>query len=685
MFDLEKDLNPAQLEAVTTTEGKVLVIAGAGSGKTRTIVYRLAYLLDKGVPPGSILLLTFTRKAAYEMLNRSSKLIKQKVDGIIGGTFHSFANLMLRKFSSAIGINRDFTILDQSDSEDIIKQIVELKNIKKERSFPKKNTIFSIISKSRNKELSILALLEKEFPHLERFLEDLVFIAKEYEKFKSKHNFLDYDDLLFFLEKLLKENEEIRSYLRLRFKYVMVDEYQDTNLIQGRILHLLVGEDGNVMAVGDDAQAIYSFRGATVENILRFPKQFPDAKIIKLEQNYRSTQPILELTNNILDKALRKYKKVLFSERKKGPKPQLIRPYNDIEQAEAVFQKINSLLNEYNPNEIAVLFRSGFESYQLEMVLNKNGIKYQKFGGMKFTESAHIKDVLAFLRLLHNPDDFLAWQRVMGLLYGIGPKKAVKLFEAHNREDHSVLYNVRKKNPEFDSFMELMEKIDKEDVPLSILEKVVNYYIPLLKENYPDDYPRRLAGLDQLLQIISNYDDLGIFLNDITLDPPESEDNVDEKNLLTLSTIHSAKGLEWSCVLIIDLVENRFPSRHALMDEELMEEERRLFYVACTRAKDFLCLFAPKTLYNRYSNTNDPVSISPFIKDLNPSLYEEVSYNSFCFENEIETKQDETLYCTHKIFGRGKIISFIDSNKCKVYFPGFGEKILLKSYLKIEN
>ena len=681
MFDLEKNLNPAQLEAVTTTEGKVLVIAGAGSGKTRTIVYRLAYLLDKGVPPGSILLLTFTRKAAYEMLNRSSELIRQKIDGIIGGTFHSFANLMLRKFSSAIGISNDFTILDQSDSEDIIKQIIELKDIKKEKSFPKKSTIFSIISKSRNKDVPISILLEKEFPHLDRFLEDLILIAKEYEKFKLKHNFLDYDDLLFFLERLLKENEDIRSYLRLRFRYIMVDEYQDTNLIQGRILYLLVGKDGNVMAVGDDAQAIYSFRGATVENILSFPKQFPDAKIIKLEQNYRSTQPILDLTNNILDKAIRKYKKTLFSERKKGPKPQLIRPFNDIKQAEAVFEKIKSLLNKYSINDIAVLFRSGFESYQLEMVLNKNNIKYQKFGGMKFTESAHIKDVLAFLRLLYNSEDFLAWQRIMGLLYGIGPKKSAKLFEIYNKKDHSALYDFRKKNPEFDSFMDLMEKLDRKDVPLNILEKVVNFYIPLLKENYPDDYPRRLAGLDQLLQIISNYDDLGVFLNDIILDPPESENGVEGKNLLTLSTIHSAKGLEWPCVLIIDLVENRFPSRHALMDEELMEEERRLFYVACTRAKDFLCLFAPKNLYNRYSNTNDPVGISPFVKELNPCLYEEI----FPDENKKDTRQNKTLYCTHKLFGKGKIISFIGSDKCKVYFPGFGEKILLKSYLRIEN
>ncbi len=685
MFDLEKDLNPAQLEAVTTTEGKVLVIAGAGSGKTRTIVYRLAYLIDMGIHPSSILLMTFTRKAAQEMLNRSSILLRQRVDGIVGGTFHSFANFVLRKFSTALGIQRDFTILDQMDSEDIIKQVIELKRIKKDKSFPKKSTIFSIISKSRNKELDLEDMVRIEYPHLQIFLEDLELIAKEYHLFKQKHSFLDYDDLLFFLERLLLENQDIKDYLQMRFKYIMVDEYQDTNLVQGRILSLLAGDVGNVMAVGDDAQAIYSFRGATVENILNFPKQFPNAKIIKLEQNYRSTQPILELTNCILNSALRKYKKNLFSTIKEGPKPQLIRPINDLAQADAVFKKIQELSLEYPLEEIAVLFRSGYQSYHLEIILNKNGIKYKKFGGMRFTESAHIKDVLAFLRFFYNPADYLAWQRIMGLLYGIGPKKAAKFFEAYHKEDLSFLHRARKKNPAFDSFMELVEKLGKADSPLEIMEQVLTFYTPILKENYTDDYPKRIVGLDQLMQIVSNYSDLATFLNEITLDPPESLEDIDRTRLLTLSTIHSAKGLEWSCVIIIDLVEDRFPSKYALMDAELLEEERRLFYVACTRAKRFLGLFAPKALYNRYLETNERVRISPFIDELDPSLYHEVAENVEPVNVDVDYGKKEIVYCKHKVFGEGKILSFLGSDKCKVFFPGFGEKIMLLSYLDIKK
>ncbi|MDY7000909.1 MAG: ATP-dependent helicase, partial [Thermodesulfobacteriota bacterium] len=414
MIKYKKELNPAQWEAVSAIHGPVLVIAGAGSGKTRTIVYRLAHLVDQGAEPESILLLTFTRKAAHEMLNRAEELLGQGMSRTMGGTFHSLAYAMLRRFSGASGISEGFTVMDRPDAESVIRQVRDEFGLGKgERSFPKKRTVIELISKSKNKETPLPDLLQKEACHLLPFADDIQKISVKYAEFKAAHGLLDYDDLLFDFERLLTGNEAARDFVRFKYRFVMVDEYQDTNLVQARLVKLLSGEEQNVMVVGDDAQSIYAFRGANVYNILNFPDMFPQAKLIRLEQNYRSTQPILDLANRVLEQAEDRFPKNLFTTRANGTRPRLFRTHSDKSQANAVLTRIRELSRTYPLSEIAVLFRAGYHSYPLEILLNKLGVKFQKYGGVKFSEAAHVKDALAYLRLLQNPADLPSWQRVL--------------------------------------------------------------------------------------------------------------------------------------------------------------------------------------------------------------------------------------------------------------------------------
>ncbi len=693
MINLEKNLNEAQYQAVTTIYGPVLVIAGAGSGKTRTIVYRLAHLVNMGVNPSSILLLTFTKKAAHEMLLRAGKLLGSKMEGVSGGTFHSFANMVLRKFAREIGYSPEFNILDQTDSEDIIKQIKDSNNIGvKDKSFPKKKTIFSLISRMRNREISLEEATVSSSPHLLIYLDDMEKIYDEYTKFKKQHNLMDYDDLLFNLEMLLVSREDILDFLRIKYNFIMVDEYQDTNLVQGRLISLLGGDGGNVMAVGDDAQSIYSFRGATVRNILDFTKVFPDCKIIKLEQNYRSIQSILDFSNEILRNAQEKYEKKLIAVREKGPFPEIVYTLSDRTQAILVVNKIIELSREYPLNEMAVLFRAGYQSYPIEVELNKHGIKYKKFGGMKFSEAAHIKDVLSYLKLIHNPSDYIAWQRVMCLIPKIGPKTVKKMYDSF-LSDKRYIESICKSNEKVREVMELISDEGLKDLkPKDIINRVISIYTPYFMEQYHDDYPRRQAGLDELIQLSSSYEDLATFLSDVTLEPPDSyaEDDPLEQ-YVTLSTIHSAKGLEWDIVMIIDMVEDRFPSRLSQMEPEGIEEERRLFYVAATRARDRLYIYSPKSLV---SKNGEPYAtrVSLLIDELPSTVYMEFheNYTGGIIPKKRPLKKDNSQrkqipkWCSHKIFGRGKILGVIPPNKYKVFFAGFGIKVILKQYLELE-
>jgi DNA helicase-2/ATP-dependent DNA helicase PcrA len=547
----------------------------------------------------------------------------------------------------------------------------------------------------RNKEISLEEAVISASSHLLIYLEDMEKIFKEYTIFKKEHNLMDYDDLLFNLETLLLEHKDILDFLRIRYQFIMVDEYQDTNLVQGRLVSLIAGEDGNVMAVGDDAQSIYSFRGATVRNILDFTKKFPGAKIIKLEQNYRSVQSILDFSNEILKNAKEKYEKKVFAVKGKGVRPQVVYTISDQSQAKLVVDKIIELSSIYPLNEIAVLFRAGYESYPIEVLLNKNGIKYKKFGGMKFSEAAHIKDVIAYLKLIYNPADYIAWQRVFCFLPKIGPKTVKKMYDSYF-SDKNYLLKISRSNPGVRETLDLITGFKAENLkPRDILEQVIEFYKPFFIERFHDDYPRRQAGLDELMQLASAYEDLELFLSDITLEAPDSL-SIDDplEQYVTLSTIHSAKGLEWDVVMIIDMVEDRFPSRLSQLEEEGMEEERRLFYVATTRARERLILYSPKTLSSKFGDLY-PVRPSPLLEELDKNVFDEFHENYTGGVIKSSPKKQKTveqrgekkhngMWCIHKVFGRGKVIGFIPPNKYKVYFAGFGMKVILRDYVELE-
>lgn len=698
MIDYEKSLNPAQLEAVTTTQGPVLVIAGAGSGKTRTIVFRLAHLVERGIVPENILLLTFTRKAANEMLLRAGDLLGRKLGSVSGGTFHGFCYLLLRKFAGVLGYNNGFQIMDSGDCEEIIRGIrSELKLGKGDRSFPRNRTILSLISKARNKETPLETLIEKDAFHLREYAEDIGDVEKAYCIEKQRLCLLDYDDLLFFTERLLEEHNEVLSFVRGIYRFIMVDEYQDTNLVQARLARQIASHQGNIMVVGDDAQSIYGFRGADVGNILDFPNLFPGARTVRLEENYRSTQPILNLTNDILAHMEKKFDKKLFSSRTDGPEPELIRPVSDMSQARTVLSRIVELGREYPLHEIAVLFRAGYHSYPLEVELNKASIPYQKFGGIKFSEAAHIKDVLSLVRMVGDSPDFLAWKRGLGLLPGVGPKTAERLYRAYEQGSHEDLLAFARKNKDFAELREVLSGLGKlENEPSRVVSAIIEFYRPYLEKQYAEDLPKRLSGLEQLEQIVSGYNDLGLFLADMVLENPDPLRAGAREDALVLSTIHSAKGLEWSAVMVIDLVEDRFPSRHAMLDPGEMDEERRLLYVACTRARDYLGLFVPASVYHRGSGFNQPVSESPFINELSSPCFQELRENYLgslkAPENVSRPERGRgdrpvpaSAYCRHKIFGRGKIVMTMPPNKYKVNFPGFGLKVINADYLEIEE
>lgn len=750
MIDIST-LNPAQLEAVTAPDGPVLVIAGAGSGKTRTIVHRLAWLAEQGVPASDMLLLTFTRKASREMLLRATDLLGYSIGGVHGGTFHSFAFSVLRQYRPAWA-EGPVTVMDSADSASAIQQCKErLKVGKGDRSFPKTQTIISfpktqtiigLLSKARNKEISIGDVLQRDAQHLLPHADALESIGEAYRGYRRQHGLLDYDDLLFELEDLLKGDPEagregLAERFRERYRYIMVDEYQDTNRVQARLVRLLAGEAGNVMAVGDDAQSIYAFRGADVRNILDFPKLFPGTRVIRLEENYRSTQPVLDVANAVLAPASEGFRKNLFTTKEntpKTPRVRLVRPMSDLTQANVVAARVEELLDRYQAKEIAVLFRAGYQSYHLEVALSKRGIKFRKYGGLRYAEAVHVKDVVAFVRLAINPLDMPSFERVAGLSKGVGTKTAEKIYHVAAQGDFDALRKACTKYPDLWSDMLLLDKLREHNLtPAALIEMVIEHYTPRLQAIFPDDWPRRQQGLSELAHIASAYTDLEQFVADLSLETPEDDaDEFDEAGRVVLSTIHSSKGLEWDAVILLDLVEDRFPSRHALVRPEDFEEERRLMYVACTRAREDLELFVPATLYSRQNGGNEPATPSPFVRELPFSALEEwqegytgrISKRSTSFAGDPafsrpsldiprelanpnagrvkgvfpppvipEAKGDRAAskggagcgYCRHKVFGRGKIVEQLPPDKCRVNFPGFGLKVILSAFLTLEE
>ncbi|HEY9074093.1 MAG TPA: ATP-dependent helicase [Desulfobaccales bacterium] len=628
-LDYQQELNPAQYQAVTTLEGPVLVIAGAGSGKTRTLVYRLAYLVEQGVDPGSILLLTFTRKSAQEMLTRAVHLVNQHLGAVTGGTFHSVCYQWLRQYGDRVGYPHGFNIMDRSDQGDLLQMLKERFGFKHPAgSFPKKDTMADIFSATVNKNATLEALLLRDYPQFLAQRDELAKIQMAYWQEKRSNHLMDYDDLLVEGRRLLDEHEDVRRLLSERFQYVMVDEYQDTNLLQADLVRLLAFTHHNVMAVGDDSQSIYSFRGADFRNIMDFPRLFPGTRLIKLEENYRSTQPILDLANAVIAGAREKYTKCLFTRKAEGERPRLYRAADENEQSRLVVSQVQELQRQGLPlKEMAVLVRAGYHSFNLEIELTRAGIHFVKFGGFKFIESAHIKDILAYLRILANPKDALSWHRLLLLVPGVGRQSCAR-FDAALAGNFTLdaaltwLKN-QKRPPQLKDLAALLGRLQEPgQTVVGLMSQVLEFYEPLAQGRY-DDYPKRMRDLEQLLAIASRYRSLRSFLNDLTLEPPASvaELTPPPQDYLTVSTIHSAKGLEWDAVFVLWAAEGRFPGFYSQEREDELEEERRLMYVAITRARKYLGVAYPAIGYSRQFGTtiNTP---SRFVSDIPRSLLE---------------------------------------------------------------
>lgn len=604
MSILEDILNPSQLEAVTTVGGPLLVIAGAGSGKTRVIEYRVLNLIQEETPPDSVLLLTFTRRAASEMLSRAARH-DSRCERVEGGTFHSFGYKILKKYSEILKIPSSFSILDEGDSEEAVRRCcVQIGFLEKHKRFPKKDTLKQIISASINKNLSIEEVLLKEYPHFLEYTPKIEILKEKYREYKVNYNYLDYDDLLLYL-KILLEDENIRSKLSEQYQFVMVDEYQDTNFLQGEITYLLGKERENIMVVGDDAQSIYGFRGASHKNIMDFPKKFQKCKIVKLETNYRSTQAILNLSSTILENMKNKYSKCLVSAKnQEGIIPKLLFFRNIYGETEWIVNKIIELRESgIKLNQQGILFRSLYISMPLQAELSRRNIAYRVFGGIRFYETAHIKDILAYFKILINPQDELAWSRALMLIEGIGEKTCEKILARISKNQNSETTNI---NLDYkgikDKYTEELVKLKNvlqsaSGKNLNTGEKfdvILNYYEDIFKRKF-DDWHLRINDLYILKEIFKRYKKLDELLADFATELPgnnlwKGSLTVDNDDYISLSTIHSAKGLEWEVIFLIGLVDGILPSGFALENEDEIEEENRLFYVGVTRAKSQLFL-----------------------------------------------------------------------------------------------
>jgi len=634
-IDYAAALNPQQLAAVTAGDGPSLVIAGAGSGKTRTLVYRVAYLIDSGVDPSNILLLTFTRKSAQEMLQRAGELIGVRSERVCGGTFHSVANMLLRRYGRAIGLEPGFTILDRSDAEDLIALVrSQLGLNEKDKRFPRKATIAEMFSKSENTLRCLDDIVVDEFSHFADHLDALGQLQKGYQAAKRQRQLVDYDDLLVLLRQSLTDDPQTRQAIARLYRYILVDEYQDTNRLQAEVIRNLAVTHQNVMVVGDDSQSIYAFRGATFKNIMEFPTLFPGTTIYKLEENYRSTQPILNLANCIIEEAAEKYTKHLFTRKLDGPLPTLAEAAGENAQSRFIAQKILELREEgVSLSEVAVLFRNSFHSFDLEIELSRRGLPFVKRGGVKFIETAHVKDLLAHLRVIANPLDTVSWHRVLMLVDGVGPKKAQDLLASLVKSEkpyHVLRESSGRSGQGLRDLANTLESLSGSN-DLGTADQVnhiYEYYLPILKEQY-DDYPKRIRDLDHLHTIAEGYPEVDGFLSDLALEPPdgsavdvEASDRDDER--MVLSTIHSAKGLEWQCVFVIWVVDGKFPSIYSFVTDEELEEERRLFYVAVTRAKRHLYLTYPINVFDKGSGMllSKPTR---FLDHVSPAMFDQLA------------------------------------------------------------
>ena len=650
-------LNPQQWEAVSTGRGPCLVIAGAGSGKTRTLIYRVAWLLSQGVRSWNILLLTFTNKAAKEMLSRVEDLLPQQATGLWGGTFHSFANRLLRRHADLLGYTRSFSILDSDDQKALMTKIIksfphllalskDKTEKEKKKRFPKPELLLSLASLSVNIRTPLEQILKKDYPYLLVFQEEIKELIARYHQEKKGQNSMDFDDLLVKLVELLETHEELRLQYGRQFEYVLVDEYQDTNVLQDKLVDLLVKDHHNLMVVGDDAQSIYSWRGADMKHILSFPQKYPEAKVVKIEQNYRSVPEILELSNESIRQNKNQFEKSLTAVRSSSAKkPLLVATNTPLQQAQFVAQRIKELCAEgQDYGTIAVLYRAHYQALELQLELTRKHIPFQITSGLRFFEQAHVKDLLAFLRFLVNPLDELSFYRMLSLIPGVGPATQGKLWhlwrlacpEGHLPGSFVSEWGglpVSKKSQPFWTQMlfTLEELLPKPDfIPPSEMIKAL--YLGILEDSFQsrEKFEQYSADIEQLGQFSQSFETLEDFLGQLALlSAPENESSEDSPELkspqtrVTLSTIHQAKGLEWGSVFLISLTEGMFPSRRALESglEEALEEERRLFYVAVTRAENELYMVYPR--YNPVSYSGEYYLMpSRFLSEFPSTLFE---------------------------------------------------------------
>ena len=646
----KNNLNPEQLKIVNNIDGSMIVIAGAGSGKTRTITYSVAKLIERGIKPSEIMLVTFTNKAAKEMLERVKTLLGEEPNGIWGGTFHSLANRFIRKYTHLAGLKPRYTIIDQTDSYSLMKLSIEesLPNYKL-MNFPKAKRCFKILSYKINTNRTIKQVLQWKYPYLlkESLIPHFETIFNNYNERKIRNNLVDFNDLLILWNRLLDE-KEIAQNIAEKIKYILVDEYQDTNFMQAEIILKIAQINQNIMVVGDDAQSIYSFRGADFKNLLNFGKKLKSITKHKITYNYRSTPEILDLANNSIKNNRIQFQKTMKTVRKSSVKPKYIVSFDEREQAGFIIQKIQKYMTEgIDLSKIAVLYRSNFHSIILQKELQANAIPFEVRSGISFFEQAHIKDLLAHLRIIFNPHDELSWNRIFKITPDLGKvssREIIKLIkklkdpikELNNYDlTNSDLNKIKLSKRGFTNlinYLKSFENFNSESIPSLVIQKIRQLIKPYIQKNF-ENFKERLADIDAVFELSREFKSIGSFIDHLNLNISEISSSVKETtnkedgdNQLVLSTIHKAKGLEWDIVFIISLSEKLFPTTHITKEEQDIEEERRIFYVAVTRARDELFLISPKSTHS-YKRMNF-LNPSRFVSELDSSLYERIDFSN---------------------------------------------------------
>ena len=651
-IDYEAELNAQQLAAVSAPPGPALVLAGAGAGKTRTLTYRVAYLLEQGIPVDRILLLTFTNKAAREMMDRVQELIGGDTAGLWGGTFHSVGHRVLRRHAEAVGYPQSFTIMDRDDAKALMSAAIADAGIDtKTVRFPKPDLVCDILSMSLNTGLSLGQVMEERYHYFESLTGEIALAHAAYSRRKRANGVMDFDDLLTQWLRLLRENSEVRESFQARFQFILVDEYQDTNQVQCELIDLLGGRHHNIMAVGDDSQSIYSWRGANFRNVLEFPDRHDGTQVFKIETNYRSTPEILDCANAVIAANTQQFEKVLAPVRDSGMKPALVCCNDANQQAEFIAQRVLELRDEGMPMEgMAVLYRSHFHALELQLEFTRRNIPFVLTSGIRFFEQAHVKDVAAYLKLLTNPGDELAFKRIVLMLPGIGAKSAAKLwgaFSARLAKGNSqqpglakALRDIAGQAPKkaalgWEQFAETLGQLEDEQAkgPGHLIRMVVAAgYEDYLQDKFPNYYAR-LEDLEQVAGFAGQYGTTDEFLSEVALltnlDTDTKRDTNPDPEQIRLSTIHQAKGLEFDVVFVMMLCDGLFPSSRAIESPGGEEEERRLFYVAVTRAKTELYLSYPLMRFMHGSGGNAMQQRSRFLDEIDSNLVEEWNLQNF--------------------------------------------------------